>query len=389
MKFSKTLNGIEPSGTFRFFALMKEMIQKGEDIIPLVTGELDSPTPKFIADAGKEAIDKGQTKYTINQGITELRQAISQKYKDDYNIEYDISEIIVSNGVKHAFFNCLFSIANRGNEVIVLKPYYPSYPAMVQLCGATPVIVDENINEIKNAVSTKTCAIILNSPSNPSGDVFSEDFLNQINNIVLDNDLWLLYDEIYEKIVYPPNKHISPLSLSKAMKERTLLVNGLSKSYAMTGWRIGYACGPKEIIDRAALVQSHTTSNANSIAQYAAITALKDGDKFIKSLLPGLISKRDYAVKRINDIQDLVVPSPQGAFYLFFDISPYIGKIHNGQVLGNSEAIAQYLLLEHKVALVPGSAFGNDKSLRLSFALEMKSLEKGLDKIKNGLEALL
>lgn len=391
MKFSDNINNIQPSGTFKFFALMKEKLAKGDDIIPLVAGELDFNTPDTIAQAGIDAINNGHTRYTINSGIVELREAICQKLKTDNKLAYTSDQILVSSGSKQAIFNTIFALCGKGDEVIIFSPYYPSYPEIIKLAGATPVILqteikddfDIDIDKLKQAITDKTKLIVLNSPNNPSGKVYSKETLETVSKIVLENDLYLLSDEIYEKILYDDNRHFSPAQLVPGVYDRTIIINGFSKTYAMTGWRIGYAAGPKELIEKAALVQSHTTSNAGTISQYAALEALSTGDDFVTSILPRLTERRDRAFDSLTAIKGIKAFKPNGAFYIFIDVSHYLQKKNFDSV-----ELALHLLSKHKVGLVPGASFGAFDYIRLSFAADMATIEKGISRIKAGLEEL-
>ncbi len=390
MEFSEHLKHIEQSKTFKFFALLKEKADLGIDVVSLITGELDEPTPSNIANAGIDAIKSGKTKYTVNNGILELRQAICDSLKDNLDIEYIPEQILVSNGGKHALFNCLYSLCGHNDEVIIISPYYASYPDMIKLTGATPIIVDTLQNNfvpnrqlLESAITKRTKAIIINSPCNPTGVVYSESTMREITDIVKQHSLWLFSDEIYDKILYPPHTHHSPLSVDSEISNRTVLLNSFSKTYAMTGWRIGYAAGPKELIEKAALVQSQTTSNASSISQYAALEALQSDDSFIETVVPNLLAKRDKAIKILSQLDKIKMETPNGAFYLFIHISNYFNS-----EISDSTKMALYLLNNHNVGVVPGSAFGADDYIRLSFAPSMDKIEVGVQRIVGGLQKL-
>ncbi len=391
MKFSEHLQNIEQSETFKFFALIKEKIATGADVTPLVAGELDEPTPAHIAEAGIQAIKSGKTKYTLNNGILELRQAICEKFKTDNNLTYSPNQILVSNGGKHALFNCLYSLLGHDDEVILFAPYYSSYPEMIKLTGAKPIIVDTIQNGsiptskmIESAITKKTKAIIINSPSNPTGIVYDRSTLVEITKLVKKHSLWLISDEIYEKIIFPPFKHFCPLSVNSDIIDQTIILNGFSKTYSMTGWRIGYAAGPKELIEKAALVQSQTTSNASSISQYAALEALNSDDAFILTIIPKLLAKRDRAIEILSKLEDIEIIKPDGAFYLFVKVSAFYQK----DSIDNSTKLAIYLLEKHNVGVVPGVAFGADDYIRISFAPSMDKIENGVQQIVNGLQTL-
>ena len=391
MKFSEHVENIEQSETFRFFALMKEKIAQGKEVVPLVTGELSEHTPNNIAQAGIDAINSGKTKYTLNNGILELRQAICERVNSETQQSYKPEQVLISNGGKHALFNCLYSLCGHSDEVIIIAPFYASYPDMIKLTGAKPVIVDTILNNgnptseiIESAINSKTKAIIINSPCNPTGVVYSKETLLEIIKIVKKHNLWLISDEIYEKILYDDAIHYSPLALDKEISDRTILLNSFSKTYAMTGWRIGYAIGPKEIIEKAALVQSQTTSNASSISQYAALEALRSDDSFIKAVVHDLKLKRDKAIELLGELDDVSYITPQGAFYLFINISAFF----QSSSINNSTDMAMYLLDKHNVCTVPGSAFGADNYIRISYAGSIEAVSKGVRNIVTGLHEL-
>ncbi len=391
MKFSEHLQDIEQSETFKFFALIKEKITNGDNIIPLVAGELDEPTPLHIAKAGVEAINSGNTKYTLNNGILELRQAVCDKLKKENKLQYTPDQILISNGGKHALFNCLYSLCGHNDEVIIFAPYYSSYPSMIKLTGAVPIIIDTMKNGsiptaeiIDSAITKKTKAIIINSPCNPTGIVYEKSLLSEIAKLVKKHSLWLFSDEIYEKIMYPPHRHFSPVTIDSEIYDQTIILHSFSKTYAMTGWRIGYAVGPKKLIEKAALVQSQTTSNASSISQYAALEALKSDNRFIHDLLPTLIAKRDKAIEILSQLDNIEIIKPNGAFYLFVNISKY----YHEKSISNSSELAVYLLENHHVGVVPGAGFGADEYIRISFAPSMKKVESGVQQIVYGLQKL-
>ncbi len=391
MKFSEHLNNIEQSETFKFFALIKEKIAHGDNVISLVAGELDEPTPLHIANAGINAINSGNTKYTLNNGILELRQVICEKLKRENNLLYTPDQILISNGGKHALFNCLYSLCGHNDEVIIFAPYYSSYPSMIKLTGAVPVIIDTMINGsiptasmIESAITEKTKAIIINSPCNPTGVVYDTSLLTEITQLVKKHSLWLISDEIYEKIIYPPSRHFSPVTLDSEIYNQTIILHSFSKTYAMTGWRIGYAVGPQELITKAALVQSQTTSNASSISQYAALEALNSDNTFIYDLLPTLIAKRDKAIEILSQLDNIEIIKPNGAFYLFVKVSKY----YQNNSITNSSELAIYLLENHNVGVVPGAGFGADEYIRISFAPSMDKVNSGVQQIVYGFQEL-
>lgn len=391
MKFSEHLDTIEQSETFKFFALIKEKLKNGVAITPLVAGELEEETPTHIANAAIQAIRDGKTKYTLNNGILELRESICAKLKRENNLTYQPNNVLISNGGKHALFNCLYSLCGHNDEVIIFAPYYSSYPDMIKLTGATPIVVSTidnkfvpTVEQLKLAIRKKTKAIIINSPSNPTGIVYDKSTLEMIAQVAHENSLWLLSDEIYEKILFDNSQHFSPVSIFPDMYDKTIILNSISKTYAMTGWRIGYAIGPKELIEKAALVQSQTTSNASTISQYAALEAINSDDSFINSVIPKLLTKRNRAIEILSQLDKIEIIKPNGAFYLFVNISAF----YQAHKVDNSTKLAMYLLDNHHVGIVPGSAFGDDDYIRISFATSLENVEIGCQQIVDGLRTL-
>lgn len=391
------MDRIGESGTLAVFARVKQLIAEGKDIISLSVGELDCDTPEFIAAAGKKAIDDGHTRYTVNHGTPELRKAIADKLLRENGLSYSPDEIIVSAGSKQALFNMLYATCGPGDEVIIFAPNYTSHPDMVQIVGAEPVFVHTHVeneyqimaDDLEAAITDKTRLIILNTPNNPTGQIYNKESFAIIAEAAEKHDLWIASDELYEKIVFDPYVHRSIAQDFPQIKRRSMIGNGVSKTYAMTGWRVGFGAAPLEVIKKAALIQSHTTNNACAIAQKAALAAYTDDDgSFFASLIPELRTKRDVAYQIISEIPDLKCPLPQGAFYLFPDVTAYFGKKYKDRVINGSMDLALYLLEELEVAIVPGVAFGQEGSIRISFATDLESIEKGCGKIKTGFEQL-
>jgi aspartate aminotransferase len=360
---------------------------EGKDVVGFGAGEPDFDTPENIKEAAREAMARGQTKYTPVAGTLDLRKAVAAKLLRDNGLRYEPDQIVVSCGAKHSLYNSVRVLCNPGDEFIVVSPYWVTYPAQVVMCGGTPVCVETSAKDgfridpekIKGAVTKKTKAVILNSPSNPTGWVASGEELAAIAKIALDNGLYVISDEIYEKIIYPPASHTSIASLGEEIKGRTVLVNGLSKSHAMTGWRIGYLAAPPEIAKLVTRLQSHCTSNPNSIAQAAALEALTGDQGFVTMMAEKFRERRDYIVSRLRSLPGVTCYNPMGAFYAFPDIS----------ALGLSSAeFATRLLNEALVAVVPGSAFGADAHIRLSYATSMENIKKGMDRIEAFLKGL-
>lgn len=377
-------------------ARAKMMLAEGIDIVDLSVGEPDFPTPDNIKEAAKKAIDINYTKYTLNSGSVELRKAIATKLKNDNNLNYDISEIIVSNGAKQAIYNAILSIVDEGDEVIIPAPYYVSYPEMVNLAKGVPIFVDtkeENgfkltPEELNNAISANTKVFILCNPSNPTGAAYTEKELRVLVEVIEDKEIFVLTDEIYEKLVYDDFKFVSFASLSEKIKEKTIVINGVSKAYSMTGWRIGYAAGPKEIIEGCGKIQSHSTSGASSISQYASTAALlgtyKETDKMVKEFK----KRRDYVLSRLHQIPNVSCHTPEGAFYVFPNISAYFGMEYKDTYIRNSYGLAYFILKEANVAVVPGEAFGADNYIRISYSTSIENLVKGMDRISEALSKL-
>jgi len=377
MNFAERVKDINPSVTLAITSLAKEIEKKGRKIINFAAGEPDFLTPDFIKQEAYRAIRENYTKYTTVSGIKELKDAIICKFKDDNDLNYDPCQILVSTGAKQSLYNFFQAICQKGDEVIIPSPYWVSYPEMVRLCSSTPVIVPTqkddsfklNSSLLESFLSPKTKVIILNSPANPTGAVYSFSELEEIAQIAVDHNIYVLSDEIYEKIVYK-KKHISIASLNPDIYELTIVVNGVSKSYAMTGWRIGYAAGSKEIISKMASIQSHSTSCPNSIAQYAAVAALKNRN-YPCQIAVEFKQRCDYITKKLDEIK-ISYLKPEGAFYVFCEIDSNL----------DSQAFALKLLEKEGVAVVPGTAFGKKNYIRISFAAPLEDIEKGMEKLR-------
>jgi aspartate aminotransferase len=390
MELSKKAKSISPSSTLAIDAKAKKMKADGIDVIGFGAGEPDFDTPVHIKEAAIKAINEGFTKYTPASGTLDLKQAICRKLKKDNGLEYAPSNIVISNGAKHSLVNAFQAICNPGDEVIIPAPYWVSYPEMVKLADGVPVIINTTekdgfkftISQLKEAITDKTKAIVLNSPSNPTGMIYSKDELNKIADLAVSKGIFIVSDEIYEKLVYDGFEHFSIASLNEKIKELTILVNGVSKTYAMTGWRIGYTASDAEIAKIMGNVQSHATSNPNSIAQKAAVAALDGPQDDVEMMVKEFINRRDYMVERINSIPGLSCIKPNGAFYVMMNISKLIGKEINGVVIKGSDDLANLLLEKAKVALVPGSGFGTDVNVRLSYATSLKNITEGLNRIE-------
>lgn len=396
MNYSKKAMNITPSITLAITAKAKELKGAGVDVVSFGAGEPDFNTPKNIMEAAIKSMEEGKTKYTPTSGIIELRDAICKKLKEDNNLHYNSNQIIVSTGAKQCLADAFMAILNPGDEVIVPIPYWVSYPELIKLADGMPVFVEgkeENdykytLESLNKVVNNNTKAIIINSPNNPTGTVYSIEELKEIAEFAKKHDLIIISDEIYEKLIYDGKKHVSVASLSEDAYNRTIVINGFSKSYAMTGWRLGYAAGNAEVIKLMTSVQSHVTSNANSIAQYAGVEALNGPKDEIEKMVGKFEERRNLMIDRIKNITGLSVIRPEGAFYVMINLENYLGKSINENVINNSVDFSRELLEHEKVAVIPGSAFGLDKYIRLSYATSEELILKGLDRIESFLNKL-
>jgi aspartate aminotransferase len=381
MELAKRVSDIAESVTLQITSRAKKMVREGIDVVNFAAGEPDFDTPMHIKAAAMEAIKSGFTKYTPSSGMPELREAISAKFKKDNGLDYAASQIIVSNGAKHSLNNIFQVLCEEGDEVLIPAPYWLSYPAMAKMASAKPVFVKGSSNnnfkvtekELASKITKKTKCLILNSPSNPTGAIYSLNELKFIAKLAVANKFYVISDEIYEKLVYGKAKHVSIASLGKDIYDYTITVNGLSKSYSMTGWRIGYAAGPAEIMKAAANLQSHSASNASSISQRAAFAAITGDQRCAEEMRAEFEKRRDLMVSRIDKLGKISCVEPEGAFYVFCDIS---------KLKMSSAAVANKLLDEARVAVIPGEPFGDDSAIRLSFATGTNEIKKGLDRIE-------
>ncbi len=381
---------IKPSPTLAMDAKAKALKAQGFDIVNFGVGEPDFDTPEHVKEAAIKAIRDGFTKYTPVGGIDELKEAIVQKFKKDNNLEYTKEEILVSCGAKHSLYNIAQALYGPGDEVIIPSPYWVSYPDQVLLNDATPVFLKTYEEDsfmlrpdvLESKITKKTKAIILNSPSNPTGLTYDKKTLHAIAEIALKHNIYIVSDEIYEKLVYDGTEFISIASLSKDIKDKTIVVNGLSKSHAMTGWRIGYAAGPRDIIKAMTNIQSQSTSNPTSIAQKAAVAALTGPQDFISVMHAEFDKRRRFLVDGLNSIEGVRCLKPTGAFYAFPNVSKLYGKKTGARQINSSLDMAMYLLEDANVALVHGEAFGDDNYIRISYATSMENINKGLERIR-------
>ena len=393
---SNRAKSLKPSPTLAINAKAKSMQAQGIHVISFGAGEPDFDTPQNIKQAAKKAIDDGFTKYTPVGGIDELKDAIIKKFQRDSGLSYKRSEIIVSCGGKHSFYNLAQAIFDQGEEVIIPAPYWVSYPPMVALANATPVIVETSEKngfkitpgELKKAITPKTKALIINSPSNPTGSAYTKKELEKIAEIAISKNFFVISDEIYEKIVYDGFEFTSIASLSEEMKKRTIIVHGVAKTYAMTGWRIGYTAGSEEIISAMNNIQSQSTSNPTSIAQKASVEALIGPQNEVDKMVSAFAQRRNYIVDHLNKIPGVSCYKPVGSFYVFPNFSSYYGKSYQGKKIENSTHLADFFLDVAKVAVVPGVEFGADPFERLSYATSMENIKEGLDRIEEALKKL-
>ncbi|BAY21909.1 class III aminotransferase [Calothrix sp. NIES-2100] len=381
MKLAARVSQVTPSLTLAIAAKAKAMKAEGVDVCSFSAGEPDFDTPAHIKAAAAKALDEGKTKYGPAAGEPKLREAIAQKLKTDNGLDYKAENVIVTNGGKHSLYNLIVALIDPGDEVIIPAPYWLSYPEMVTLVSGVPVIVPTDAStgykitpeQLRKAITPKTKLFILNSPSNPTGMVYTPEEIKALAKVVVDADIFVVSDEIYEKILYDGAEHISIGSLGKEIFARTLISNGFAKAYSMTGWRLGYLAGPVEIIKATSTIQGHSTSNVCTFAQYGAIAALESEQDCVEEMRQAFAKRRQVMLDRLNAIPGLSCPKPDGAFYLFPDISKTGLK---------SLEFCDALIEEHQVAVIPGIAFGADKNIRLSYATDMATIEKGMDRLE-------
>ncbi|MCR6110694.1 pyridoxal phosphate-dependent aminotransferase [Bacillus sp. A301a_S52] len=386
MEFSPRVTSITPSSTLAITAKAKALKAEGHDVIGLGAGEPDFNTPAYIIEASYQSMIEGHTKYTPAAGLPELKKAISEKFKKDQGIQYENDEIIVTSGAKHSLSLLFQTILLENEEVIIPSPYWVSYPEQVKIAGGKPVFVEGKeesqfkvtVNQLKEVVTEKTKALILNSPSNPTGVMYEENELKAIGEFCLEHNILIVSDEIYEKLIYEGKQHVSIAQLSDALKEQTLIINGVSKSHSMTGWRIGYTAGNKEIIKRMSNVASHTTSNPAVMSQYGAIAAYTEDDGSVETMRQAFEERLNTVYSKLTAIAGFSCVKPQGAFYLF----PNVKEAVANSPFNTTDEWVKALLEEEKVAVVPGSGFGSPDNIRLSYATSLDQFEEALNRIK-------
>jgi len=396
VRLATRVANIKPSETLAITAKANALKAEGRDVIGFGAGEPDFDTPANIKQAAIKAIEDGFTKYTPVGGTDELKDAIINKLKRDNSLVYKRSQIVVSCGAKHSLYNLAQALFETGDEVIIPAPYWVSYPDIVLLAGGNPVILNTlekdgfkiKPEQLKSAITNNTRALIINGPSNPTGTVYSPEELKAIASVLIDENILIITDDIYEKILYTKYPFANIASVESKLKDRTIVVNGVSKAYAMTGWRIGYAAGPEEIISAVSKIQSQNTSNPTSISQKASVEAL-NGDQSVVSMMVGEFRKRrDVIVAALNDIPNVKCLLPEGAFYVFPNVSGVYGHSYKGKKITDSTQLIDYLLDEANVAAVPGAAFGSDDHIRISYATSLKNIEEGVKRIKNAIARL-
>lgn len=396
LELSKKAAAVRPSSTLAITAKAKELRAQGMDVVGFGAGEPDFRTPQNICDAAIKAINDGFTKYTPASGIIELKEAVCKKFKEFNNLEYSTDQIVISNGGKHSLTNIFTALINPGDEVIIPAPYWLSYPEIVKLAGGVPVIVTTTKEEeykltaqkLEDAITEKTKAVILNTPNNPTGMLYTRDELMAIAKVVVEKDIYVVADEMYENLIYGDLEHISIASLDKEIYDRTITCSGLAKSYAMTGWRIGYTGSSKEIATMMGSVQSHQTSNPNSIAQKAAVEALNGIQDHVEEMNAEFDVRREYMYGKICKMPYVDAIEPMGAFYIFVDATEVLSKSYKGEKVGTVERMAEILIEDYKTAVVPCADFGFPNHLRLSYAIAIEQIKKGLKRIDNFLKDL-
>ncbi|MDO8127369.1 MAG: pyridoxal phosphate-dependent aminotransferase [Candidatus Brocadiales bacterium] len=390
MTLSRIAENIAPSGTIKISTKVNNMAQEGISVIGFGMGEPDFDTPKNIADAAIKAIKEGFTKYTPTSGIPDLREAICEKLWRDNGLRYSPTQVVVSMGAKQAIHNLILVLCESGDEVIIPSPYWVSYPEQVKMSGATPVFIHTGDDtgfkitpdSLRKAITPRTKMLILNSPSNPTGVVYTEKELRELAGIAVEKGLYIISDEIYEKIIYDGMKHVSPASFGDEFMKKVITVNGFSKSYAMTGWRLGYAAGPENIIKAVIKLQDHTTSCATSIAQKAAVEALRGDQTPVRLMVEEFDRRRLYIINRLKRLDGISCTMPEGAFYVFPNVSGLYRRNIAGTAVRNSTELVDLLIEKARVAFVPGICFGSDDHIRISFATNMAQIEEGINRLE-------
>ena len=393
---SERARRVSPSPTLAITAKAKAMQAEGIDVVNFGAGEPDFDTPQFVKDAAVTSLQAGFTKYTPTSGTPDLKKAICEKLKRENGLEYKPGEVIVSLGAKHSIYNAVLATVNPGDEVILPAPYWVSYPEIIGMADGKPVYIETDestgftvpIEKLRAAVTPKTKMLILNSPSNPTGGVYDREQIKQIADLAVEKGFYVLSDEIYEKIIYDGREHVSIASFGDEIKKLTITINGFSKAFSMTGWRLGYAAAEKEIVDAMEAIQSHSASNLVSFTQPAGVAALQGPPEVVDNMVKEFDKRRKHIVERLNSIDGITCAMPGGAFYVFPNISGLFGKSFGGKKIATSDALADFLLAEANVAAVAGSGFGADNYIRLSYATSMANIDRGLDRIAEAVKKL-
>jgi aspartate aminotransferase len=388
MKLAGRVSQVKPSLTLAISSKAKAMKAEGIDVCSFSAGEPDFDTPEHVKAAAKKALDEGKTKYGPEAGEPKLREAIARKLKNDNSLDYKAENVMVTNGGKHSLFNLILALIEPGDEVIIPAPYWVSYPEMVTIAGGKSIIVNTEAStgykitpeELRKSITPQTKLFVLNSPSNPTGMVYTPDEIKALAEVVVDADILVVSDEIYEKILYDGIKHVSIGSLGEEIFKRTIISNGFAKGYSMTGWRLGYLAGSKEIIKAASTIQGHSTSNVCTFAQYGAIAALEGSQDCVEEMRLAFAKRREVMLERLNAIPGLNCPKPDGAFYMFPDISKTKLK---------SLEFCDALLEKERVAVIPGIAFGADDNIRISYATDLPTIEKGMDRLEKFVKTIV
>jgi aspartate aminotransferase len=394
MKISQRAQSVPPSATIAVTSRAKAMKAEGIDVLGFAAGEPDFDTPEFIKDAAIEALKKGQTKYTPAAGIPDLRKAIAEKLKKENNLDYTFEQVVVNLGAKHSVYSAMQAVLDPGDEVILPAPYWVTYPEAIKLAGATAVVLETSgetgyritPEQLKNAITDKTAMLVMNSPSNPGGFCYSPEELADLAKVLEGTNITVMSDEIYERLVYGDTQFVSFASLSDDAYNRTLTINGLSKAYSMTGWRLGYTAGPLNVIKAMSRLQDHSTSNPVTFTQFGAIAALKDTTGAVEKMRVEFEKRGKLMAEKLNAIKDIECRQPEGAFYCFPDVSAHYGRTIGGVTINDSMEFASALLEQAKVAVVPGDPFGSPNNVRLSFACSTEQIEKGIERIRQWLQ---
>ena len=396
MKYSERVSQITPSVTLAITAKAGQLKAEGRDVISFGAGEPDFNTPDNIIEAAIKAMHDGKTKYTPTPGINELKTAIVNKFKNDNGLEYTPAQVMVSTGAKQCLANSMLALVDDGDEVIMAVPYWVSYPELVKLAGGVPIMIMGSADNqykltpelVEEHISDRTKVMIINSPNNPAGTIYREDELAALAEVAKKHDLMIVSDEIYEELIYGGEAHHSIASVSQDAYERTIVINGVSKAYAMTGWRIGYLAGPADLVKKMSSIQSHMTSNPSSISQYAALEAIAGDQSFVSEMKKEFKARRDLLVEKLETIDDVSCIKPEGAFYVMMDIHKLLGRTYKGKTIETALDFSDQLLSDRLVAVVPGEGFGIEGFVRLSYATSRENIERGMDRVKEFINSM-